>query len=81
MLLLVGSIYVAVAVLAYVALPEPTTVQGRALHLLEAAGGSAIGACLPGSLSAAFGTTPARVGCALGVAFLFYVVGPWGRIW
>jgi hypothetical protein len=81
MLLLMGSVYVAAAVLAYVALPEPTPFQDRGLRLLEAAGGSAIGACLPGSMRAAFRTTSARVASAIGVAAVFYSIGPWGRLW
>jgi hypothetical protein len=81
MLVLMGALYLALALLAYVALPEPTSAQEHGLRLLEAAGGSAMGACLPGSLSPVLRTTTARVGCALALASLFYAVGPWGRIW
>ncbi len=81
LLFLVGSLYVAVALLAHVAIPEPTPLQNRGLHLVEAAGGLAIGACLPGCLTTTRCWTPVRVACALGVALVFYVVGPWGRVW
>jgi hypothetical protein len=80
-LFLVGFLYLALILLASVAMPQPSPVQDRGLRLLEAAGGSAMGACLPGSLRAVFRTTNARVGCALVLAVLFYLVGPWGRIW
>jgi hypothetical protein len=81
MLLLVGSLYVALALLAYVAVPEPSPLEDRGLRLFEAAGGGAIGACIPGSVRAGCGTVPARLACSLGAAVAFYALGPWGRIW
>ena len=81
MLFLLGALYAALAILAYAAVPEATPDRDRGLRLFEAAAGSAMGACLPGSVSAAFRTVPARVACALGVAIAFYAAGPWGRIW